>query len=235
MKKKIIKIVNSLVIFVTSVMVVFSGIYIILNWPSFWQRVKTFTFQEQPVEAQEDNQKDRIIYLPKSETLNQYLMFPDFFVSGSDLQIENTYWNQMAENSILIPKLVINAPIQYLDTLDDETMKNKLKEGVVHYPNTAMPGQKGNVFIFGHSSYYWWDWSEYNSIFANLEKISLGDEILLKSQGKILIYRVVNTKVVESNDLSVLEQKSDYKLTLMTCTPLGTDLKRFIVEAELVN
>lgn len=235
MKNILIKIVNGVVVLTTGFLVVLGAVVVVLNWPSFWQRLSVVNIDEQKVEAKEVKDEEKTIKTYDGEINSQYVLFPQFFVSKVDLDLENKYESEMSEESILIPKLGISSPIKYLNTLDDSVMKLTLKEGVVHYPDTAMPGEKGNVFIFGHSSYYWWDWSEYNSIFANLEMIGIGDEIIVKSRGRLLIYRVKNTKVVESNDLSVLEQGAGYNLTLMTCTPLGTDLRRFIVESELVN
>lgn len=235
MKNNLIKTINFLVVMITGAIVLFGFIFLLLNWPAFLARSKRITDVSKEVEAKELEEANFQIDLPDSDSVRTDKIYPDIFVSAGDLALEEEYINQINEGELMIPSLGIRAPIRYLDTLDEAAMKAKLKEGVVHYPLTAMPGQSGNVFIFGHSSYYWWDWSEYNSIFANLEKISGGEVILIKFSGKLFVYRVTNTKIVESNDLTVLSQGKGQNLTLMTCTPLGTDLQRFIVESELVN
>jgi len=234
MKNKIIKYVNFGVIFFTSLIVLLAGVFVLLNWPSYWQRLKGISWPNKEVEAK-GNVNNEIDDMVDVASLNQEKKYPELFVSSEVLGLENEYISKINDEWLSIPSLKIDAPVIYLDSLDNDLMSAKLKEGVVHYPNTALPGQRGNVFIFGHSSYYWWDWSKYNSVFANLEGIKKGDKIFIKTNGNIFIYQVIETKVVEKDDLSVLQQGNGFDLTLMTCTPLGTDLKRFIVEAKLVN
>ncbi len=161
--------------------------------------------------------------------------YEEIFLSSEMRKWYKEYANQKENDTLYIPALDISAPIQYVQTTDENELQQKLRDGVGHYPDTAMPGEEGNVFIFGHSSYYWWDWFQYANIFANLEKINIGDKILVYYQNKLFIYEVKQTKVVEASDMSVLEQGNGKELTLMTCTPIGTNLKRFIVVAELVN
>jgi sortase (surface protein transpeptidase) len=38
---------------------------------------------------------------------------------------------------------------------------------------------KGNVFLFGHSSFYRWKQNNYGAVFKDLPKIEKGDEIRL--------------------------------------------------------
>src|SRR5438552_3712454 len=59
-------------------------------------------------------------------------------------------------NLLLIPSLGIKAPVGYPEKTDENEFQNFLQNGVVHYPGTALPGQPGNVYIFGHSSDYIW-------------------------------------------------------------------------------
>lgn len=134
-----------------------------------------------------------------------------------------------------IASLGIEAPVVYIENKDEKTYQAALKKGVVHFPGTAMPGEPGNVYIFGHSSDYAWADSPYRAVFALLTEIKVGDGISLSdSQGRMFRYRVIGTKVVSPKDLSVLDQGGYKKrlLTLQTSYPLGTALRRFIVTAE---
>lgn len=134
-----------------------------------------------------------------------------------------------------IASLGIEAPVVYIENKDEKTYQAALKKGVVHFPGTAMPGEPGNVYIFGHSSDYAWADSPYRAVFALLTEIKVGDGISLSdSQGRMFRYRVTGTKVVSPKDLSVLDQGGYKKrlLTLQTSYPLGTALRRFIVTAE---
>jgi sortase A len=137
---------------------------------------------------------------------------------------------------LVIASLGIEAPIVYVNEKNETVYQNALKNGVVHYPDTALPGQPGNVYIFGHSSDYVWSMGEYKTVFALLPQIDMGADIQVSnSQGEIFHYSVIETKVVGPRDLSVLDQFNREKsvLTLQTSYPLGTALQRYIVVAEL--
>ncbi|HPO05806.1 MAG TPA: sortase [Candidatus Gracilibacteria bacterium] len=146
---------------------------------------------------------------------------------------------------LIIPKIDQNVPIvkmsdEYIS--DDlwgkfeKEVQAALRTGIVHYPGTAMPGQKGNAFFTGHSSYYPWDKGNYKEVFANLNKLEIGDEYYIYYQQKQYRYKIMEKKEVRPAEVGVLEQHQTKKLsTLMTCWPLGTTLKRLILVAEQVS
>lgn len=105
----------------------------------------------------------------------------------------------------------------------------------MRYPGTARPGEVGNAFIFGHSSNYPWVKSDYNDIFALLDNLELGDEIIIFYNQKKYVYKVVDHATVKPGDVQALESRDQTKkeLSLMTCWPVGTTLERLIVFAEL--
>ncbi|MCL5407174.1 MAG: class D sortase [Patescibacteria group bacterium] len=138
-----------------------------------------------------------------------------------------------APAQLVVPKIGVNAPILW--NVNEDQVNDKLLEGVVHFKGTALPGQKGNIFITGHSSYYSWVVSPYKDVFSLLEKLSTGDKIYIQYQGNTFTYVVSNTKVVSPNELSVLDQTPDFNLTLMTCVPVGTNLNRLIVTSTQIQ
>ncbi|MFA5854963.1 MAG: class D sortase [Candidatus Gracilibacteria bacterium] len=148
------------------------------------------------------------------------------------------------DNRIEIPSLNISAPVIEPDltaaSLEDgdfsaieEQIHETLLKGVVHYPGTAKPGEKGNMFLTGHSSNVFWEMSKYNTVFALLPKIKTGDKIIIYSNQNSFVYTVTEKKEVYPSDTSSLKQTDDFRLTLMTCTPVGTTFRRLIVTAEL--
>ena len=150
------------------------------------------------------------------------------------------------DNRLSIPSLNINAPIIEpslgIDSLQakdwnalESQIQDTLLQGVVHYPGTAKPGKIGNAFITGHSSNYIWELSEYNTVFALLPQIEIGAEIRVTYNQKDYLYRVTEKKEVKPDDVSILKQGDQKILTLMTCTPVGTTLKRLVVTAELIE
>lgn len=136
-------------------------------------------------------------------------------------------------SKLIIPEIQVDAPIIW--NIDSADITQNLEKGVVHYKGTALPGQTGNIFITGHSSYYSWAQGDYKTVFALLDKIKIGDKIYLQHLGKTLIYEVNETKVVSPDDLSSLNPTSNKTLTLMTCVPVGTNLQRLIVTAHQVQ
>jgi len=107
----------------------------------------------------------------------------------------------------------------------------------VRYPGTARPGENGNAFIFGHSSNYPWIPSDYNDVFALIDTLVKGDEIIVYYDQRKFTYRVTDRSIVKPGDTKVLSSRDPNKkeLSLMTCWPIGTTLERYIIFAELVK
>jgi LPXTG-site transpeptidase (sortase) family protein len=137
------------------------------------------------------------------------------------------------ESRLLIPKISVSAPITW--DVADENINQALENGVAGYKGTALPGQNGNIFITGHSSYYIWAAGNYKDVFALLENVDLGDKIYIQYGGGNFTYEITSKKVVSPNDMSVLNQTNDKTLTLMTCVPVGTNLRRLIVIAKQIK
>ena len=140
-----------------------------------------------------------------------------------------------AENTISIPKINVKAPVGYEPSIQETAIQRALQDGVVHYGNTALPGTAGNVAIFGHSSNDWWEPGNYKFVFVLLDKLAPGDQITMDYQSKRYSYVVTETKVVEPTNVSVLNATSTPTLTLITCSPPGTSLKRLVVSAKQVS
>ena len=149
------------------------------------------------------------------------------------------------DDRIIIPKLNLNIPLiapSYGALLKEDwpqvekDIQGALEQGVVHYPGTARPGQAGNFFVTGHSSYYPWAAGKYKTIFARLHQLNVGDEYWVYYGGDKHRYTVIEKKEVSPSDISVLDQPTDLRLaTLMTCTPVGTTLRRLIVVSQEID
>ncbi len=135
-----------------------------------------------------------------------------------------------------IPERDVTAPIIYVDEANEDVFQDALTRGVVHYPGTALPGEPGNPYIFGHSSDYMWKAGDFKQVLKAIIDIPLETKIrITNSEGGLFIYRVIETKIVGPKEVSVLDQFNYERtmLTLQTSWPLGTALKRYIVIAEL--
>ena len=136
------------------------------------------------------------------------------------------------DNNLYIPKIAIDVPVSW--NVSDANTLPALENGVAHYLGTALPGQPGNVFISGHSSFYWWNKGSFKEIFALLDKMQIGDNIYISYHGALYTYRVIDKKTVKPSDMSVLNQTNTKTLSLMTCVPVGTNLNRLIVTAQQI-
>lgn len=140
-------------------------------------------------------------------------------------------------NRLVIESLGISAPVVYQDEVTENAFQVALRSGVVHYPGTPKPGEAGNVYIFGHSSDFPTSKGDYKTVFALLPKIKTGAIIELSDDaGKIYRYSVAETKVVNPDDIHVLDQdESKHQLSVQTSYPVGTALRRFIVISYLIE
>jgi len=139
--------------------------------------------------------------------------------------------------SIVIPKIAAVAPIiPAVDASDPKVYLPALRKGVAHAAGTKYPGQEGNVFLFAHSTDTFYNVSQYNAIFYLIGKLNAGDEIDIFYEGKLIKYVVYDKKVVSADSSQYFGTIGDGKtLTLQTCYPPGTTLKRLVVLAKEVD
>lgn len=135
-----------------------------------------------------------------------------------------------------IPKIHAYATIvPNVDPWSEAEYKVALREGVAHAKGTFLPGEKGTIFLFAHSSGMPWEITRYNTIFLRLGELNAGDEIRVDYEKKLYVYTVVEKKEVWPYETQYLENTKKDQLILQTCTPIGTTLKRLLVFAEPKN
>ena len=140
------------------------------------------------------------------------------------------------EFSVVIPKIGANAKVlANVDAADEKAYLEALNKGVAHAGGTKFPGESGHIFLFAHSTDYFWNVGTYNAIFYLLNKLTKGDEVDLFYQGQRYVYKVVDSVIAEPAQVEYLTRKSNKEfLTLQTCWPPGTTLKRLLVFATRV-
>lgn len=135
-----------------------------------------------------------------------------------------------AEFFMTIPKLRIENAKTKVDSVQFST-------SLAHFPTTAIPGEVGNAFITGHSVLpQFADPQDYKAIFTELSDLEIGDDVYVKIGEQQLHFIVQYSKIVDPHDSSPLLpiSQSGRNLTLMTCVPPGTNLKRLIVITSLI-
>lgn len=167
-------------------------------------------------------------------------LYPSLAPTDSPLWPEH-YLPQVGQDSrfakgswLVIPKLGVTVPVvANVDTTAQRFYNQALKKGIGHMKGTAaLTADRGNSFIFGHSSRFTSSGTPYDTVFATLPKLTAGDEVELVVEGQKQRFVIEVSKATSPNDLSVTKSKNYRQLTLMTCWPLGTTLSRWIVQAK---
>ena len=178
-----------------------------------------------PLSAKSSNQANNIL----GDITTDYTQLSNWFVddyNDTDQLIDTS--NNQFTYYLSIPSLNIKNAVVTLGSMD-------LKKSLIQYPQTALPGQLGNTVVFGHSVLpQFFSPKNYLTIFSTLYKLKQGDEIILEYDRSTYKYVVEEMFEVKPTNLSVLEQRFDEKLlTLITCSPPGTYLRRLIIKAKL--
>ncbi len=139
------------------------------------------------------------------------------------------------ENSLEIKKLGVEAPMIFSKSANIKEIAKDLLRGVAAYPGSGSPGEKGKMFILGHSAppgfpklkYYW--------VFSKLNDLETGDEIFINFEKRQYRYLVTKKMFLEKGQAIPESDSNGSKefLYLVTCWPPGKDFKRLVVEAEL--
>lgn len=129
----------------------------------------------------------------------------------------------------------ITIPSVDLENAMVSTVDLDLESHLVHFPGTALPSKKGTAVIFGHSTLpQLYNRQDYKTIFANIHKTHVDDEIFVTVNNKVLKYKIFDIQIVNAEDISYLSQNyDDSYLYIVTCTPPGTIWKRLVIKTRL--
>jgi LPXTG-site transpeptidase (sortase) family protein len=133
------------------------------------------------------------------------------------------------EDSIEIPKIKISAPLIVVGK--EEEVKKALDRGVVLWPSSALPGEKGQVIILGHSAPPNWPKIKYDWVFSNLNSLEKGDEIFVYFKKKKYVYRVEEKIFLNRGQELPKTDPEKTILFLISCWPPGKDFRRIAIEA----
>lgn len=143
-------------------------------------------------------------------------------------------------NILELPKFGITAPIWKIDASDSKLIYAKLKQGVVLYPGSAIPGQ-GYSIIIGHSSQYPWQPGKYKTVFSLLSELRAGDRIHVYWDQQPLVFEVQDTKIFlpwpKGSEITetVFPPEDKPILILQSCWPAGVAFKRVAVKTVLLK
>jgi sortase A len=124
-----------------------------------------------------------------------------------------------------IPAINVDLPI-YHGTSDDV-----LDHGVGHLEGTAVPvgGASTHSVLTAHRGL------ATSELFTHLDQVQLDDTFTVEVFGEVLVYRVMDTRVVEPSETqTLLPVEGEDLITLVTCTPLGVNSHRILVTGERI-
>jgi len=140
---------------------------------------------------------------------------------------------------LTIPKIGVDVHIVTLNNIPIERIKKAdydeyLYDWVVKYPYTPDPGKKGNVFIFGHTSYYWWKKNPYGTVFSKIPRLKHDDIMKVTWKWKVYKYVIFKKFVLTTQQVSWIYKKyqNGEFLTIMWCYPIWSDRKRMVIIAK---
>jgi len=117
---------------------------------------------------------------------------------------------------IVIPRIKLDKVV--VEGTDDAD----LRKGPGHFAETPMPGQAGNAAIAGHRT-------TYGAPFGDIDQLQPGDEIRVVTVLGEAVYRVAGTVIVSPEQIEVIGDYGDNRLTLSACHPKFSAAQRIIV------
>ena len=120
-----------------------------------------------------------------------------------------------------IPQLGLSAVVV------NGTSSSDLRRGPGRHLETFMPGEHQLVYIAGHRT-------TYGAPFGDIDKLRRGDPISIELPYATVDYRVTGHRIVDDNDLTVLDTHRHEELVLQACHPRFFASQRYLVYARPV-
>jgi len=138
------------------------------------------------------------------------------------------------EYKITIPKLnIINIDVNFADLYNADAALETIKSGLGHY--LSPPDFREKMVLFGHSSGYDWDDSEYKTILREINKLNNGDRIYINYKEKGYVYEIYRSNIIAAaQDRTIIENAQTNELALYTCWPPDSIENRYVVYGKPV-
>lgn len=158
--------------------------------------------------------------------------------SATPIILDPSAVSPTAQPEIIIPKINVEIPLVFsVQSTNEADIETSLENGVVHYPTTVLPGQKGNTAYFGHSSNNIFSPGNYKFAFVLLHELVPGDIFYITYGKTVYVYKVYDKQIVSPSDVAVLNDVPGHTATatLITCDPPGTSLNRLVVWGDQIS
>ncbi len=104
-----------------------------------------------------------------------------------------------------------------------------LARGVGHYPDSQLPGEKGNFAVAGHRA-------THGEPFRDVDQVKVGDEVVVETRDTWFVYRLTRTRIVQPHETWVVDPvpgepgatPTQRMITITTCNPRWASYERWI-------
>jgi sortase A len=121
-----------------------------------------------------------------------------------------------------VPRLDLSAVVV------NGTSTSDLRRGPGRHEDSFLPGEGELVYVAGHRT-------TYGAPFSAINELEVGDTITVELPYGTVEYRVTRHRIVDDNDLSVLESHGREELVLQACHPRFFASQRYLVYARPVS
>ena len=167
-----------------------------------------------------------------TEAFKQAEIYNDALFTGETDEEERPDYGELlctTEDGIMgyveIPAIQIRLPIYHGCT------ENELSKGAGHLPSSSLPvgGKSTHAVLAAHSG------RADSKMFTDLDQVKEGDLIYLYVLNKTLTYEVDQITVTTPDDTDAIQIiDGEDLLTLLTCTPYGTNTHRLLVRGHRI-
>jgi len=204
--------------------------FLVLNWKDiYW----VFSWKFWSIFFEENLER----FLPSekiSSTIDLFKEIEEYSSLNEQALNENP---EKKEGWLEIPKIQLKAPIVFPEKdASFSELQGALDEGVLHFPQSALPGQKGQTIILGHSAPPGWPKIKYQWVFSRLNELKPGDRFFINFNDKKYSYKV-KEKLFLIRGQNIPQDLTRFQniVMLITCWPPGKDYKRLLIMGELEN
>lgn len=201
------------------------------TYVAYRMRQEQYQFERERKQLLELEQKirERDGKFEQQQQLELQREWQKLLATNSDQRSGNVYEigeQMLTLGNVIIPAIGVNLSIHYGSS--DEVLNNGA--GLFENSSSLSGGLGQHIVITAHSGL------PRARYFTDLEKLAIGDLVLVENFKEILAYRIKNFETVLPAEVESLKPIVGKDLiTLITCTPIGINTHRLLVHGERVD
>lgn len=188
--------------------------YYFLEWYSARQSAESLTTNE----AKENETQN----INQTETETETSLQPEEPVQIPASKVNHQLGDKVAY--LIIPKIQKKYSVYW--GADDKVLKKGV--GMFVSDLTTTPSGNGHTVLSGHR----------DTVFTELGQLKENDQLIVEYENKTYTYKINKHWITDSEDRTVIVEKSEPTLTLTTCYPfdyIGDAPDRYIIESSLLS